>query len=183
MSSFSDKMCGKLLCEGGAGFPLLGSLAEASQGFIYDENGSKRVCKAASLDQGEDIPDPGYVSDGSPCFQNMVSPTTLNWFAPHPLTVPLNLITHRSAPASERIKTCFFVSPPPVNYVLWTIAVSSLGGGLLPPHPFSSDIACPPFVLSPPSKFALWSDCRWTKLGHVSHHFDDRSWNDSTKWQ
>ncbi|XP_071828351.1 disintegrin and metalloproteinase domain-containing protein 12-like isoform X2 [Apostichopus japonicus] len=69
--SKTDKMCGKLLCEGGAGFPLLGSLAEASQGFIYDENGRKRVCKAASLDQGEDIPDPGYVSDGSPCFQNM----------------------------------------------------------------------------------------------------------------
>ncbi|KAJ8026103.1 Disintegrin and metalloproteinase domain-containing protein 12 [Holothuria leucospilota] len=67
----ADKMCGKLLCEGGAGFPILSSLASASQGFIWDENGAKRVCKAASLDQGEDIPDPGYVADGSPCAANM----------------------------------------------------------------------------------------------------------------
>lgn len=66
-----DKMCGKLLCEGGQNFPLLGSLAEASQGYIFDENGAKRACKAASLDQGDDIPDPGYVADGSPCAENM----------------------------------------------------------------------------------------------------------------
>lgn len=65
-------MCGKLLCEGGQNFPLLGSLAEASQGYIFDENGAKRACKAASLDQGDDIPDPGYVADGSPCAENKV---------------------------------------------------------------------------------------------------------------
>ncbi|XP_071792939.1 disintegrin and metalloproteinase domain-containing protein 12-like isoform X2 [Asterias amurensis] len=62
-----DYGCGKLMCVGGAEFPIIGSVARASKGYRYDSNMNKYTCKSASIDLGEDIPDPGYVSDGSLC--------------------------------------------------------------------------------------------------------------------
>lgn len=65
---YRDRFCGKLYCEGGAGFPVLGTLASAQQVTIGGHS-----CKAASVDQGQDVPDPGYVANGSPCGDGMVS--------------------------------------------------------------------------------------------------------------
>lgn len=62
-----DRFCGKLYCEGGAGFPILGTLASAQQVTIGGHS-----CKAASVDQGQDVPDPGYVANGSPCGDGMI---------------------------------------------------------------------------------------------------------------
>ncbi|XP_038070883.1 disintegrin and metalloproteinase domain-containing protein 12-like isoform X2 [Patiria miniata] len=59
--------CGKLMCEGGADFPIIGSLARASVGYRYDSQGVRHSCKSAGIDLGQDIPDPGYVGDGSLC--------------------------------------------------------------------------------------------------------------------
>ena len=64
---FRDYKCGKLMCDGGAEFPIIGSLAKASLGYQYDSNYIRHTCKTASIDLGEDIPDPGYVLDGSLC--------------------------------------------------------------------------------------------------------------------
>lgn len=65
---FRNKYCGKLYCEGGANFPILGSLASAQRAVLQGHE-----CKAASVDQGNDVPDPGYVVTGSLCDEGMVS--------------------------------------------------------------------------------------------------------------
>ncbi|XP_022098303.1 disintegrin and metalloproteinase domain-containing protein 12-like isoform X3 [Acanthaster planci] len=62
-----DLKCGKLMCEGGADFPIIGSLARASVGYRFDSQGVRHTCKSAGIDLGDDIPDPGYVGDGSLC--------------------------------------------------------------------------------------------------------------------
>ncbi|XP_071828117.1 zinc metalloproteinase-disintegrin-like MTP8 isoform X3 [Apostichopus japonicus] len=65
--SKKNKYCGKLYCEGGANFPILGSLASAQRAVLQGHE-----CKAASVDQGNDVPDPGYVVTGSLCDEGMI---------------------------------------------------------------------------------------------------------------
>ncbi|XP_071500832.1 zinc metalloproteinase-disintegrin-like MTP8 [Diadema antillarum] len=64
--------CGKLMCQGGSSYPVLSSLAKASQGYIWDENNVQHTCKSASIDLGQDVPDPGYVATGSLCAPGFV---------------------------------------------------------------------------------------------------------------
>ncbi|NP_999635.2 ADAM isoform 2 [Strongylocentrotus purpuratus] len=68
----SHVKCGKLMCVGGSSYPILSSLAKASQGYIWDENNNQHTCKSASIDLGQDVPDPGYVATGSQCAPGFV---------------------------------------------------------------------------------------------------------------
>ncbi|XP_071946872.1 zinc metalloproteinase-disintegrin-like MTP8 isoform X2 [Antedon mediterranea] len=67
-----DIMCGKLFCEGGPTYPIIGSLVRSQVLNTYDENFNQHECKVASVDFGEDVPDPGLVVDGAPCGPNSI---------------------------------------------------------------------------------------------------------------
>ncbi|XP_041476373.1 disintegrin and metalloproteinase domain-containing protein 12-like isoform X2 [Lytechinus variegatus] len=68
----SNVKCGKLMCSGGESYPVLSSLAKASQGYIWDQYNNQQTCKSASIDLGQDVPDPGYVATGSLCAPGFV---------------------------------------------------------------------------------------------------------------
>ncbi|KAL3863590.1 hypothetical protein ACJMK2_005341 [Sinanodonta woodiana] len=61
-------MCGTLQCETTAKFPLFGGSQIINLKTKSFPNGTTISCKAANIDLGPDIPDPGLVEDGSPCY-------------------------------------------------------------------------------------------------------------------
>ena len=65
--------CGKLMCEGGGDTPVAGTVARASRGYVYDGRNREVECLSASIDLGPDVPDPGFVANGSPCGHGKVS--------------------------------------------------------------------------------------------------------------
>ncbi|XP_072047065.1 disintegrin and metalloproteinase domain-containing protein 12-like [Amphiura filiformis] len=60
-----------LMCIGGGDYPIAGQLKSGATGYV-NVNGKELQCKAASIDLGQDVPDPGYVVDGSPCGRGKV---------------------------------------------------------------------------------------------------------------
>ncbi|XP_033113378.1 disintegrin and metalloproteinase domain-containing protein 12-like isoform X3 [Anneissia japonica] len=66
-----DIKCGKLFCEGGPTYPIIGSLVRSQVLHAYEGN-QKHICKTASVDFGTDVPDPGLVVDGARCAPNSV---------------------------------------------------------------------------------------------------------------
>nr|XP_006821011.1 PREDICTED: disintegrin and metalloproteinase domain-containing protein 12-like [Saccoglossus kowalevskii] len=66
-----DAPCGRLMCQGGEDFPVKGSLALTRLGYVYIDK-EMYVCKAASVDLGSDVPDPGMVQPGTKCADQMM---------------------------------------------------------------------------------------------------------------
>ena len=67
-------MCAKLMCTGGNDYPIAGTIARGSRGYVQSIGSKKQLtCDSASIDLGQDVPDPGYVANGSPCGHGKVS--------------------------------------------------------------------------------------------------------------
>ena len=71
-------MCGKLMCSGGGDYPIAGTVVSASRGYVYVNN-KQQSCDSASIDLGQDVPDPGFVANGSPCGIGRVSCVYYNY--------------------------------------------------------------------------------------------------------
>ncbi|XP_041476581.1 disintegrin and metalloproteinase domain-containing protein 9-like isoform X2 [Lytechinus variegatus] len=64
--------CGRLMCENVPDRPVLTSIATIAPGRAYDSKGREHICKTASLNFGTDVPDPGYVADGTSCAEGKI---------------------------------------------------------------------------------------------------------------
>ena len=66
--------CGRLMCENFPAHPVLSTITKVARS--GDING--HICKTVSYDFGSDVPDPGYVAEGTLCAEGKVifSPVT-----------------------------------------------------------------------------------------------------------
>ncbi|XP_077992378.1 zinc metalloproteinase-disintegrin-like NaMP isoform X2 [Glandiceps talaboti] len=69
--ALEDVMCGRLMCEKGTDYPVKGALSLTRVSFVYVD-GQPHECKAASVDLGSDVPDPGLVLSGTKCGEKMM---------------------------------------------------------------------------------------------------------------
>ncbi|XP_070540773.1 disintegrin and metalloproteinase domain-containing protein 12-like isoform X2 [Ptychodera flava] len=66
-----DILCGRLMCQNGQNYPVKGSLAVTRLGFVYIDD-KMYDCKAARIDLGNDVPDPGLAQPGTKCGEEMM---------------------------------------------------------------------------------------------------------------
>ncbi|XP_066277563.1 disintegrin and metalloproteinase domain-containing protein 12-like isoform X2 [Branchiostoma lanceolatum] len=66
-----DIKCGKLQCQGGTVYPIIGSNAATIESKIPWE-GEMITCRGAYIDLGDDMPDPGLVLTGTKCGEGKI---------------------------------------------------------------------------------------------------------------
>ena len=60
------------MCENVPARPILSSIATVAPARVKDSRNQYHTCKTVSLNFGTDVPDPGYVADGTKCAEGKV---------------------------------------------------------------------------------------------------------------
>ncbi|XP_071170468.1 disintegrin and metalloproteinase domain-containing protein 12-like [Mytilus edulis] len=103
----SDKMCGVLMCNSNVSDPVFGGGSQivSERSMTFPQPLGTITCKGATINLGPDVPDPGLVDDGSPCYTN--TNTKSQGICINKKCVDINTITIPSCPVDVNGTICF----------------------------------------------------------------------------